>query len=344
MRGRPYHIARVLLALPRNEQREVPLLVSAATLRAVRRILVIAALLMVALLVGLPMLGGAPNLSALPSRDRAVAIGNGLELNVSEVGSGTPVVLVHGLPSNIGDWARVPEKLAALGHRVVVYDRAGYGWSSRPPVATDAYTLGSNARELGALLDQLEIPRAALVGWSYGGGIVQTFALDHPERVSQLVLLGSVGPAIEHEPRDFIGRLGRSPIGPAVFRYVTSVPSLGRGVLEDALANLFSGTRNIPPGFLDRSAAQMALPGTVDSWLAEERNGGYSQLRPEAIQTPTLVLHGDDDRAVAASVAEDLAKRLPNGKLVFVQGGSHMLPVTHPDLVAARVHEWVAQP
>jgi pimeloyl-ACP methyl ester carboxylesterase len=313
-------------------------------LRAVRRILLTAALVVVAVIAGLPLLGRAPDLSALPPRDRAVAIGPDLELNVTELGSGSPVVLVHGLPSNIGDWASVPEKLAALGHRVVVYDRAGYGWSSRPPVAGDAYTLGSNARELGALLDQLGIPRAALVGWSYGGGIVQSFALDHPERVSQLVLLGSVGPAIPDAATDFIGRLGRSPIGPALFRYVTSVPPLGRGVLVGAVADLFSGAAKIPPGFIDRSAAQMALPGTIDSWLAEERNGGYAKLRPEAIETPTLVLHGDDDRSVRKSVAEDLARRLPNGRLVWVEGGSHMLPVTHPDLVAARIHEWTAQP
>lgn len=309
-----------------------------------RRILLTAALVFVAVIAGLPLLGRAPDLSALPPRDHAVAIGPDLELNVTELGSGSPVVLVHGLPSNIGDWASVPEKLAALGHRVVVYDRAGYGWSSRPPVAGDAYTLGSNARELGALLDQLGIPRAALVGWSYGGGIVQSFALEHPERVSQLVLLGSVGPAIPDAPADFIGRLGRSPIGPALFRYVTSVPPLGRAVLAGALANVFSGAAKIPPGFIDRSAAQMALPGTVDSWLAEERNGGYAWLRPKAIETPTLVLHGDDDRAVRKAVAEDLAQRLPNGRLVWVEGGSHMLPVTHPDLVAARIHEWMTQP
>jgi pimeloyl-ACP methyl ester carboxylesterase len=313
-------------------------------LRDVRRILLTASLVVLAVLVGLPLLGRAPDLAALPPRDRVVGIGADVELNVSLFGSGSPVVLVHGLPSNIGDWAEVPEKLAALGHRVVVYDRAGYGWSSRPPVAGDAYTLGSNARELGALLDQLGIPRAALVGWSYGGGIVQTFALEHPERVSQLVLLGSVGPAIPDEPEDFIGRLGRSPIGPAVFRYVTSVPPLGRAVLASALADMFSGAGNIPDGYLDRSAAQMALPGTVDSWLAEDRNGGYAQLRPEAIATPTLLLHGDDDRAVRKSVADDLARRLPNAKLAWVEGGSHMLPVTHPDLVAARVHEWTSQP
>jgi 2-hydroxymuconate-semialdehyde hydrolase len=251
---------------------------------------------------------------------------------------------VHGLPSNIGDWAGVPAALAALGHRVVVYDRAGYGWSSRPPVAGDTYTLDSNARELGALLDQLGIARAALVGWSYGGGIVQTFAVAHPERVSQLVLLGSVGPAIGDEPTDFIGKLGRSPLGPPLFHYVTSVPPLGRGVLAGALADVFSGSAQIPPGWVDRSAAQMALPGTIDSWLAEERNDGYSKLRPEAIQAPTLVLHGGDDRAVRIAVGEDLARRLPHGRLVVVEGGSHMLPVTHTERVASEVHAWMATP
>jgi pimeloyl-ACP methyl ester carboxylesterase len=288
--------------------------------------------------------GRDPDLSALPPRDRSVPIANGLEVNVRELGAGPPVVLVHGLPSNIGDWGGVPDALAALGHRVVVYDRVGYGWSSRPPVAGDAYSLDSNARELGALLDQLGIERAALVGWSYGGGIVQTFALAHPERVSQLVLLGSVGPTLGGEPTDWIGRLGNSPIGPPLFRAITAIPPLGRGVLEGALVEVFSGAENVPAGWPERSAAQTAMPGTIDSWLAEQRNGGYPELRPEAIQAPTLVLHGSDDRSVGVAVAEDLAARLPNDELVVVEGGSHMLPATHPDLVAAQVHAWMAKP
>src|SRR5262245_13427849 len=133
---------------------------------------------------------GRADLSSVPPRGRAVAIGDGLTLNVEEHGEGTPIVLVHGLPSNIGDWAALPDRLAALGHHVVVYDRIGYGWSSRAPDGTDAYTLPANSRQLGALLDALGIERATLVGWSYGGGIVQRFAAEHPERVSRLVLLG----------------------------------------------------------------------------------------------------------------------------------------------------------
>jgi pimeloyl-ACP methyl ester carboxylesterase len=312
-----------------------------------RRFVLVVGLLAVvclALGVGLPLVGAAPDLSALPPRDRSVAIGDEIELNVREVGAGAPIVLVHGLPSNIGDWAGVPDALAAHGHRVVVYDRAGYGWSSRPPVADGNYSLASNARDLGALLDQLGIERAALVGWSYGGGIVQTFALAHPERVSRLVLLGSVGPLNAAAKPDSMERLASSAIGPPLFNYVTSVPSLGRGVMEGALAEVFSGTENVPAGYLERSAAQMALPGTIDAWLAEQGDGGYGALRPESIQIPTLVLHGGDDHAVSVAIANDLAQRLPNDELVVVEGGSHMLPIMHPDLVASQVHAFAVKP
>ncbi len=309
-----------------------------------RRTLVVAGSLGLVLLAGSIWFGGELDPSVLPPRERTVAVGGGATLNVSDVGTGPTVVLVHGLPSNIGDWASVPAKLAALGHRVIVYDRAGYGWSSRPAIAGDAYTLGSSARDLAALLDRLEVARAALVGWSYGGGVVQTFAVDHPERVNRLVLLGSVGPSLSDEPGDFLERLAASPIGPPLFRFVTSVPSLARLVLEGAFEDVSSGSDRIPAGFVDRAVAQMALPGTVDSWLAEERNQGYANLRPEAIRVPALVLHGADDRSVPPSVAEDLAKRLPRATLVLEPAGSHMLPVTHPDLVATRIHEHVSQP
>lgn len=307
-------------------------------------VVVLLAVVCLALLVGLPLVGDAPDVSALPPRDRSVAIGDGIELNVREMGAGAPIVLVHGLPSNIGDWDGVPDALAALGHRVVVYDRAGYGWSSRPRVADGSYSLASNARDLGALLDELGIERATLVGWSYGGGIVQDFALAHPERVDRLVLLGSVGPLNAAAQPQLMERIANSPIGPPLFNYVTSVPSLGRGVMEGALAEVFSGTENVPAGYLERSAAQMALPGTIDAWIAEQGNAGYGALRPESIQIPTLVLHGGDDRAVPVAIANDLAQRLPNDELVVVEGGSHMLPITHPDLVATQVHAFAVKP
>lgn len=319
-----------------------------AIVRRVRRLAIaLFALLGFAAAVALALpalLGGADATLPTPPA-QAVAIGDGLSLNTLDLaGPGEPIVLVHGLPSNLGDWSDVPQRLQAAGHRVVAYDRIGYGHSSRVGAAGDAYTLESNARQLLALLDALATPRAALVGWSYGGGIVQRLAMDHPERVSRLVLLSSVGPLSATDPGDDpLEKLAHSPLGPPLFRWVVAIPPLAGPVVADALAAAFSGPERVPAGWTERTRAQLAMPGTVDAWIAEGRNGGYDALRPEAISAPTLVLHGSDDLAVAVDVGLDLSERLPNAELNVVDGGSHMLPATHPDRLAQRIHEWVSQ-
>lgn len=140
-------------------------------------------------------LGWGADRAALPPPGRLVPIGDDLALNVVEVGSGPPVVLVHGLPSSAADWGDTPARLAARGHRVIAYDRVGYGFSSRGSQAPERYTYGSNARDLLALLDALGLERVPLVGWSYGGAVVQTAAAMAPERVPRLVLLAKIGRA-----------------------------------------------------------------------------------------------------------------------------------------------------
>lgn len=310
-----------------------------------RRLLLALALLAFAIAFVLPPIARrlAPAAAAIPAPERVVAIGGGLSLNVRDVGAGAPVVLVHGLPSSLADWADVPDRLAGLGHRVVAYDRVGYGHASRADAGDDAYTLAANARHLGALLDALAIERADLVGWSYGGGIVQVFAEESPARVGRIVLLASVGPAsATASDTDPLERLAASPIGPAVFGWVASVPQVALPIVGAAVTDAFSGPERIPPGWIERTAAQLAMPGTIDAWIRETRNGGYETLRPESIAAPALVLHGTDDLAVHLAVGEDLARRLPSSALELVEGGSHMLPATHPDRIAQSIHAWVS--
>jgi pimeloyl-ACP methyl ester carboxylesterase len=293
-----------------------------------------------------PRLGWGPDASTLPPPARSVPIGGGLHLNVLELGPADspdpPVVLVHGLPSDIADWAALPERLADQGDRVIVYDRIGYGWSSRTSEAGDAYTFASSARELGQLLDALHVPRAVLVGWSYGGGVVLTLAADDPSRVARLVLVGSVGPAYRVDPADLTDRLARTEIGPPLFRWVGSVPPISQLLVNASLASVFAGTRNVPPGWSDRTQAQLALPGTLEAFVTESRRMDVSSLHPEEVEAPTLVIQGGDDRSVPPAVAEDLARRLLHAKLLPVDHGSHMLPVTHTDLLADRIHAWAA--
>ena len=294
-----------------------------------------------ALPIGVHLVGAGVKASSLPPPGRPVALADGLAVNVVELGGGDPVVLVHGLPSNVGDWAALPELLAAHGHHVIAYDRIGYGWSDRAPLDADAYTYAANARQLGALLDALGVARATLVGWSYGGGVVQKLAGDEPARAAGLVLIGSVGPAFGPASEDWTGRVARSPLGRPLFRWIAAVPPLGRPLVESSIAEAFSGPQHVPAGWIERTQAQLALPGTIDAWIAEEQRLDRTRVEPERVAAPTLVVHGADDRLVPPRVGEDLARRIAGAELLLVEGGSHMLPATHAALLADRIDAWM---
>jgi len=314
-----------------------------------RRALIALTLLALAVVAGpllaSELLGWSPDPSHLPPRHRTIDLPDGRSVHVAETGDpdGVPVVLVHGLPGAIHDWASFPDALAAAGpYRVVAYDRIGYGYSSREASEERGYTYASNAAELRGLLDALGMERAVLVGWSYGGAVVQTAAARHPERASHLVLVGSLGPTFAPaEEGDALGSLLRSPLAEPVLAWVRSVPPLSQATTRAALAESFARERAIPPGWLETTRALLALPGTLHTLVQETRRSDPAALQPARLQVPALVVHGAEDYAVPYSVGEDLHRRLPDSRFVPVLQGSHMLPVTHPAELAEAVHELV---
>jgi pimeloyl-ACP methyl ester carboxylesterase len=308
---------------------------------AVRRSLLVLLLALVALAVLPPLLAPPPDPAILPPRGRPVGVG-GAQVNVIEHGEGPPIVLVHGLPGNVGDWGALPERLAARGHRVVSYDRVGFGHASRPDPEPGLYSFESNARELGALMDALGLPRAALVGWSYGGGIVQLFAREHPERVSHAVLLSSVGPLNTAEPTA-LDRLVELPFAAPLFTWLASVPPLGDAMARDAVVAAFSDEAAVPQGWHERTRAMLSMPNTLRSMVLEMQRYDASLLRPEELTVPVLVLHGTDDRNTPYATGEDLQRRIPGAQLVAIEHGSHMLPATHPEDVVAAIHRFVSE-
>jgi pimeloyl-ACP methyl ester carboxylesterase len=300
---------------------------------------------MLLLVIALPFLGDAifhwsPGAELLPAVGRAVDIGESRTLNVYEYGAGKPVVLVHDWASCAEDWQSVPERLAALGHRVIVYDRPGYGHSTRLDASHGNYTYASNARDLRALLDALHIEHATLVGWSFGGAIVQILAAESPERVNGLVLLSSNGPARVESESDGLGLVDlalASPLGAGILSWVSKTPPLAYKAMHDTVSVAFSGSANVPTGWTIRTQAMLGLPGTYRSVVSEARGGDVDSLRPEAIRARTLIIQGTDDWLVPYVIAEELHRRIPNSALQGVVGGSHMLPVTHPDLLAREI-------
>jgi pimeloyl-ACP methyl ester carboxylesterase len=300
------------------------------------RKLLVALAVVAAIAVVPPRLAPDPDPGYLPPPGRRVEVGGRQYVNVEERGAGAPIVLVHGLPSNIGDWASVPDRLADQSLRVVVYDRVGFGLSSRPEPDPGRYTYDSNARELGALLDALELRRASLVGWSYGGGVVTRFASEHPERVERLVLLSSVGPAMAGG-----GALDVFFSSPFLLEWVAGVRPLASVVVAENVAQAFSGEMAVPPGWIERTRAMLALPETLRSLAFENARHREVPLEPERIRAPTLVLCGSEDRDTPLPVSEDLARRIPGARLEVVAAGSHMLPATHGDEIARTIAGFV---
>jgi pimeloyl-ACP methyl ester carboxylesterase len=276
----------------------------------------------------------------LPPAGRRVEVAPGLGVNVIEAGQGPAIVLVHGHPGCAYDWLPLQSELAARGHRVLAYDRVGYGRSDGR--RDGDYTVGANAGELLALLAASGLRDATLVGWSYGGGTSIVAARREDARIARLVLVGSVGPGVEN--RDAPPRLVVEFMAGPGLSWLARVPPLDRRLRAALAADAFA-PGPVPPGFLVQLDANFGRPHTLESFRSEGRDlGGEADLDPAPIDRPILVVHGDADRLVPPTVGSELFRRARHGQLWVVPGGSHMLPVTHAAKLAERIAAFASAP
>jgi peroxiredoxin len=279
---------------------------------------------------------GEPEALELSAPGRMVRLPGGAELNVLESGQGPVIVLVHGLPGCAYDWRPLPERLASGGRTVIAYDRVGYGHSSPRGPESD-FSYDQNASELLELLETLDVSEVTLVGWSYGGGVVLRAGLRSPERIARLVLLASVGPNMEIPDSSAAQRIVFSR---PVLTWVSMIPPLSRALAKSASAEAFSD-QPMPDWWVPQLRANLARPGATDAMLEEQDTLTADGLDPGPLDLPVLVIYGDEDRSLPVEVAEDLYERAqPDAKRLRVAGGSHMLPITHPDLLAQHILEF----
>jgi pimeloyl-ACP methyl ester carboxylesterase len=269
----------------------------------------------------------------MPSPGRRVAVRDGIAVNAVVKGDGPPVVLVHGLPGSAYDWAAQSDALAARGFRVYAYDRVGYGHSDPRP--DDDFSVASNALDLLGLLESQDLRDATVVGWSYGGPISIEAAGRDGSRIGRLVLVGSGGPTDAAErPPAALDLLYSEP----VLDWLAAVPPVGRGVQRVLSQQAFSEGAQ-PVWWLPLVAANFGAPHTRHTYQREvERvSQGDMSIDPLTVGVPILLIHGDDDRMVPVAVAEWIKSHARRAELEVIEGGSHMLPVTHADLLADRI-------
>ncbi len=306
-----------------------------------KRLLLIVVALVAALLVLPPLwftlFPGEPA-PPLPPPGRRVMLSSGAGVNVVEAGSGSPVVLVHGLPGTAYDWRETAAALGARRRHAIAYDRPGYGHSDPRP--DGRYSLEANAADVADLLEALDLRDATVVGWSYGGATAIS-AAPRSKRIGRLVLVGSGGPdspdAKPPEPSTFMRVFYSEP----VMRWRRAIPPLGIGLMGAVSAAAFSDGPQ-PDWWLPGVRANFARWDTLMAYREEMAALGNAPgaFDPRAIAVPTLILHGDDDRLASVRIGRYLATQIPGARLVEYPGGSHMLPVTHADAIAEQIVEF----
>jgi pimeloyl-ACP methyl ester carboxylesterase len=245
-----------------------------------------------------------------PAPGRYVLV-NGRRIHLVDEGAGPTVVLEAGIASTSLAWVGI-QRLLKDDARVIVYDRAGLGWSDRPK---SARTLDNIVEELHAVLEQSGAPKPyVLVGHSFGGLIVRSFAFRFPNECSGLVLVDAVN------TRDWVPlsaaqrhRLGR---GVALSRRGALLARLG--IVRLALSLLVSGNRRLPKLISRWSAGKGAS-------VTERLTGEVRKLPPEV--WPMVKMHWTDEECFT-TMAEYLERLPANAATAQEHGWPQGLPVT----------------
>jgi poly(3-hydroxyalkanoate) depolymerase len=255
---------------------------------------------------------------------RMIGIG-GLRLRVAErPGAGTPLLLIMGIGAHLDMWGPLERQLD--GRHVIAFDAPGTGGSERPRLPP---RMSGLARIVVALLDELGHDVVDVLGVSFGGALAQELALRHRERLRRLVLCATSSGMISVPPKPLPALLLMTPVRyyhPAIFRATMPVIAGGRTARDpDVLARQAGARLAKPPDLLGYAYQLYATTGwTSVHWL-------------HRLSQPTLVIAGDDDRAIPLVNARLLARRIPDARLHVVKSGGHLFVIDEPASIAGEI-------
>jgi non-heme chloroperoxidase len=246
-------------------------------------------------------------------------------------GSGPPVVLIHGYALNGQSWEKQETALLAAGHRVITYDRRGFGASSRPSTGYDFDTL---AADLHVLLSRLDLRGVVLAGFAMGSGeIIRYLAAHGSERVRAAALVAPLLPFLL-KTSDSPEGIDRSVFDGITARIVADRPAAMKDFIDRSYnMDLLGGGRVSDQAWQNSfyvaiSASAHAALGCVTA-CQEDFRGDLAE-----ISIPILVIHGDQDRVLPY---EATSRRLPalldNARSAIIAGGPHAIIWTHANEV-----------
>jgi non-heme chloroperoxidase len=254
-----------------------------------------------------------------------------IDLYYEDHGSGPAVVLISGWPFDSRSWEPQVHTLLAAGYRVIVYDRRGFGRSSRPAGGYDFDTL---AADLDKLLTELDLNDVTLVGLSLGTGEVARYiGVNGTGRLRSCVFIESLAPSFarSEENPNGVDQAGVDGVQQAILHdrpaWLTGLIGdmlnldelLGKRVSEEAVRNLWNAGAEASP------EATWACPQT---WLDDFHDD------IKRVDIPALVLHGTADRILSIDgQGRRMHAALPDAHYVEIEGGPHLMCLSHADEV-----------
>ena len=252
-----------------------------------------------------------------------------IELHYEDYGTGKPVVLIHGWPLSGRSWENQVPALVEAGHRVITYDRRGFGASSQP---WGGYDYDTFAADLNTLLEHLDLREVSLVGFSMGGGeVVRYIGTYGSDRVAKAVLASAVPPYLYRSDDNPEGALDDD----AIAGFLAGVTSDRIAFLDEFTTGFFSAGGELKVSQAQREYARdiaaFASPkGTLECITAFGRTDFRGDL--EKITVPTLVIHGDSDAIVPFEASgKRSAQAIAGSELVVIEGGPHGINASHAE-------------
>jgi 2-hydroxymuconate-semialdehyde hydrolase len=259
----------------------------------------------------------------------------GITTNYHDLGSGFPVLMLHGSGPGVSAWAnwRLVMPQLAERARVIAPDLAGFGYTERRPDLR--YDMDTWVAQAVGMLDALGIERADLVGNSFGGGLALQVAIRFPHRIRRLVLMGSVGV-----------RFDITPALDAVWGYTPSIETMrglldlfayDRSLVNDELAKL-RYEASIRPGFQESFAAM--FPAPRQRWV-DAMASNVEDIK--ALPHETLVIHGREDKVIPLDTSLTLAQWIPNAQLHVYGKCGHWTQIEHAARFARLVADFLTE-
>jgi len=257
---------------------------------------------------------------------------HGQQIAYLDVGTGPPVILIHGFGGSMWQWEHQQHTLSQH-FRVLTLDLPGAGLSDKPDID---YRTDQMLDFFVGFMDAVQIPQAALVGNSMGAGLAIGMALTHPTYVSRLVLIDGL-------PQHVMEKL----TSPSVRRALeTTAPAwlvsfgnrlFGGLMIESVLLEIVHDPALLTPAVIERSNRNRQRPGLIKPILAVKENlpvweSGFA-TRIGEITHPTLVLWGEEDRVFPLAVGEGLHRTIKGSRFIRIPKAGHIPQWEQPDLV-----------